>query len=197
MIFKREVCIYTQIQILDMEKTKAFYKLPKHLIGEYGVTATLLLADLAERYQYYSNHEMLNSNGEFFVTLQQIKESTGLGENTIKRTLPKLSEAFTYETRMDRVTKYTKEQLTYYIKFPTRTQQTPFGLVSQYISSISEGVDEQGYHFLLNPISTENINTLVRLMKRGWSPDHIFQYHMLGKITTLEQIEAVYQVYYE
>jgi len=177
--------------------TKAFYKLPKHLIEEYGVNATLLLADLAERYKYFSNLEMLNDKGEFFVTLQDLKKTTGLGENTIKRLFPKLHEAFTYEARMDRVTKYTKEQLTYYIKFPEKTHQTPFGLVTQYISSISEGVDEQGYHFLLNPISTENINTLVRLMKRGWTPDHISSYHLLGKITTLEQIEAVYEIYYK
>ena len=176
-------------------KTSNFYKLPKHLIEEYGVNATLLLADLAERHRYFSNCEMLNSDGEFFVTLQQIRKSTGLGENTIKRLLPKLNEAFTYTTRMDRVTKYTKEQLTYYIKFPERNQQTPFGLVTQYISSIKEGVSEEGYNFLLSPISTENIDTLVRLMKGGWTPDHISSHHMLGKITTLEQIEAVYDVY--
>ena len=180
---------------MDMDTTKAFYKLPKHLIEEYGVTATLLLADLVERYKYFSNHEMLNSDGEFFVTLQQIRKSTGLGENTIKRTLPKLSEAFTYETRMDRVTKYTKEQLTYYIKFPDRPHQTPDGLVTQYISSITGGVTEQGYHFLLSPIPTETIDRLVGLMKRGFTPDHISQNHMLGKITTLEQLEAVYNVY--
>jgi len=178
-------------------KTNKFYKLPKHLIEEYGVNATLLLADLVERYKYFSNCEMLNENEEFFVTLQQIKKSTGLGENTIKRLLPKLNEAFSYTTRMDRVTKYTKEQLTYYIKFPDRSEQTPFGLVTQYISSIAEGVDEGGYHFLLTPIPTDNINILVRLMKRGWSPDHISTYHLLGKITTLEQIEAVYEIYYK
>ena len=92
----------------------------------------------------------------------------------------------------------TKEQLTYYFKFPT---QNPNGLVNtnnpNYISKIAGVMSEEGYHFLLNPISTENIEMVRKFYKMGFTPKNISEGHMMGKIITLEQLEAIYEIYYK
>ena len=172
--------------------------LPKTDINQYGINGALLLADLRAKMKYFADIEMLNENNEFFTTLQDIQCSTKLGINTIKRLLPTLSSTIEYTTRKDRITKHTKEQLTYYFKFPT---QNPDGLVNtnnpNYISKIAGVMSEEGYHFLLNPISTENIEMVRKFYKMGFTPKNISEGHMMGKIITLEQLEAIYEIYYK
>lgn len=174
------------------------YILPKTDIKHYGVNGALLLAELKSKYKYFSDAGMVNDNDEFFTTLQELQYNTGLGINTIKRLIPKLSPAVEYTVRKDRVTKHTKEQLTYYFKFST---QNPFGLVtdqqSLYVSSIAGVMTNDGYRFLLNPVPTENINVIMKLFDADFNPREVSENHMMGKIHTLEQIEAIYEIYYK
>ena len=172
------------------------YKILKKDIFKYGINGALLLAELRLKEKQWVEVGVLENNNEFFVTLQDLSNTTGLGVNTIKRLLPTLKNKISYEVRKDRMTKHTVSQLTYYIKI----HQKPSGLVRiekpSYKGEIDEKVDDNGYHFLLNPISTENIKHLVKLMENGWLPNDISKNHTLGKIHTIYQIEAVYNVFY-
>lgn len=178
-----------------MEKQFKFI-INKTDINQYGINGALLLADLRARKAHFMDAEMLNDNDEFFTTLQDIQCSTKLGINTIKRLIPQLSPAVECEVRKDRITKHTKEQITYYFKFPTKK---PNGLVNthnpKYISKIAGMMTEQGYQFLLSPIPTENIEVITKFYKLGFTPKDISEEHMMGKIHTIEQLEAIYEVY--
>jgi hypothetical protein len=179
-----------------------YYKIKKKYISKFGINGALLLTDLESRRNQFADSEMLNKGGEFFVALQDIHSSTKLSLNTIKRLIPTLNSVIKCEIRNDRLTTYTKEQVTYYFKF---LAQGPNGLAndkkgsssnSPYEGNIDEKIDDKGYEFLLNPITTENIKQLVKLMNTGWLPNHISENHMLGKIHTIYQIEAVYNIFY-
>ena len=165
-------------------------------IAKYGINGALLLAELKSKRNHFANMEMLNEDGEFFTTLQDLQCSTKLGINTIKRLIPTLSPAVECEVRKDRITKHTKEQITYYFKFPP---QKPNGLatthIPKYISSIAGKMTDEGYNFLLNPIPTENIKMITKFYGLGFTPRDISEHHMMGKIHTLEQLEAIYEIY--
>ena len=79
--------------------------------------------------------------------------------------------------------------------------KNPNGLVNthnpKYISSIAGMMTEEGYHFLLSSIPTKNIEVITKFYKQGFTPEDISKHHMMGKITTLEQLEAVYEIYYK
>jgi hypothetical protein len=176
--------------------TDFHYILPKKYLIKYGVNGALILSILKSKYDYFSSLEMLEEDGSFYFTIKEIESNTGLGVNTIKRILPQLKDEVEVTTK-EWVHPRFKKQSTFFARF---SRVNPNGYPHIPLSSLNISIDgkmvDEGYHFLLNSISTENVKHLVKLMENGWLPNDISRNHTLGKIHTIYQIEAVYNVFY-
>ena len=172
------------------------YILPKKDITKYGINGALILADLKAKMKYFEDANMLEEDGSFYFTIKDIESNTGLGNLTIKRILLQLKDEVEITTKEWEHPKF-KKQLGYSARFSyVCSDGHPRPTISSPNISIDGKMSDEGYHFLLNPIPTENIKHLVKLMEKGWLPNDISKNHMLGKIHTIFQIEAVYNVFY-
>ena len=81
----------------------AFWQINKALAQNVGLEAALLLSDLIDRESYFENRDMLvNINGEgfFFVTSEQIEQSTTLSYHKQRKCLKTLLLKF-YESDLN------------------------------------------------------------------------------------------------
>mgnify|MGYP003646360993 FL=1 len=74
----------------------AFWQINKSLAQKVGLEAALLLSDLIDRESYFDSRDMLisiNGEGYFFVTGEQLEESTTLSYHKQRKCLKKLKDA--------------------------------------------------------------------------------------------------------
>lgn len=172
------------------------YILPKKDIAKYGINGALVLADLKAKMRYFEDADMLEDDGSFYFTIKDIESNTGLGNHTIKRILPQLKDEVEITTKEWEHPRF-KQQSVFFARFScVKPNGHPQPTISSLRISLDDKLSDEGYYFLLNPISTENIKHLVKLMGNGWLPNDISRNHTLGKIHTIYQIEAVYNVFY-
>jgi len=76
--------------IMDMER--GYIPAPRQLLLTLGANATILLAELCDRYDYYTNNDLLNEFGEFYYTIENITRNTGLSRKQQDTSIVKLKE---------------------------------------------------------------------------------------------------------
>lgn len=64
----------------------------RSLIKEFGLKEAILLGELASEFNYYKKKDMLDEDGYFYSTIENVKESTSLSSYEQKKCLDKLSE---------------------------------------------------------------------------------------------------------
>jgi predicted transcriptional regulator len=63
----------------------------KSLIHMLGLHEAIILGELASEYSYYKRNEMLDSEGYFYSTVENVKENTGLSKDIQCKALKKLN----------------------------------------------------------------------------------------------------------
>lgn len=81
----------------------AFWVVNKHLAKATSLESALILADLADKAEYFNNRGETTEDGFFFNTADNIKENTGLTYHSQKKALKILKEAGFIETRLQGV----------------------------------------------------------------------------------------------
>ena len=80
------------MDIISLLANDNYIVVNKDLIKLYGINTSLLLGELASEYNYYNKNQLLDENGYFYSTIENIEENTGLSRHQQKKSLEELKE---------------------------------------------------------------------------------------------------------
>lgn len=78
--------------ILNLIANDNYIIVNKSLISELGLHEAIIIGELASEYNYYKRNGMLDSEGYFYSTIDNIKENTGLSKDQQRNALKNLTE---------------------------------------------------------------------------------------------------------
>jgi hypothetical protein len=72
----------------------------KSLIQELGLNEAILIGEFASEYNFYKKNNMLDEDGSFYSTIDNVKENTGLSRDTQLRAIKNLCERNLISTKL-------------------------------------------------------------------------------------------------
>ena len=83
---------FNKDSIISLLANDNYIVVNRSLIKEFGLKEAILLGELASEFNYYKKNNMLDEDGYFYSTIENVKESTSLSSYEQKKCLDKLSE---------------------------------------------------------------------------------------------------------
>lgn len=77
--------------IINLIANNNYIVLNRSLIKELGLKEAVILGELASEYHYYKKNELLDENGYFYSTIENVKENTTLSSYEQKKCLDNLT----------------------------------------------------------------------------------------------------------
>lgn len=98
-VIKGECNMGKNTTILKLLASDGFITVNKHLIRVLGLEEAVLIGELASKYNYYENNNMLTPDGFFFATAEDIEHNTGLSAHKQRKAFNNLEEKGLLETK--------------------------------------------------------------------------------------------------
>ena len=83
---------FNKDSIVELIANDNYIVVNRTLIREFGLKEAILLGELASEFNYYKKNELLDEDGYFYSTIENVKENTSLSSYEQKKCLDKLSE---------------------------------------------------------------------------------------------------------
>ena len=80
------------MDIISLLASDNYIVVNKDIIKTYGINTALLIGEIASEYNYYLKNNLLDEDGMFYSTIENIEENTGLSRHQQKTSLEELKE---------------------------------------------------------------------------------------------------------
>ena len=80
------------MDIISLLASDNYIVVNKDIIKTYGINTALLIGELASEYNYYLKNDLLDENGMFYSTIENVEENIGLSRHQQKTSLEELKE---------------------------------------------------------------------------------------------------------